>query len=487
MTSGLVLIAAVLVLGGVIATLGDRIGSRVGKARLSLFNLRPRQTATVVSIATGSLISASTLGILFAISDQLRTGVFELRQIQDDLATARQDLDAAQTEKTETEAELNEAINRQQAAQRRLRQINRTLETAIARQEQTEDQLIQTQAQLSQAEASFQQAQAQLGQAEASVQQTQAQLTTVSQQAANLRSEIQQLQTERQELITQQEQVRAQIAQRDQEIAARNREVIERDRAIAARDQAISEKENLLQDLESQRAFLRQEVQILEREFQGLRQGNVALFRNQILTYGVLRIADPRLARQAVDQLLWQANRVVLERVRPGVATLDAQVIQITNTEVEQLVSQIQDGQDYVIRLLSAGNYVIGEPCVVAGEPCIQVLASAVPNQIVFFPGEVITATTADATTMTDERLVERINLLVAASQFRIRQAGILTDAVQVSDGRTETVVSFFEALKEYNQPVEVQAVAAEITYTSGPVRIELVAVQNGQILFGTN
>ena len=49
MDDGLVLIATVLVLGGLIATLGDRIGMRVGNARLSLFNLRPRQTATVVS------------------------------------------------------------------------------------------------------------------------------------------------------------------------------------------------------------------------------------------------------------------------------------------------------------------------------------------------------------------------------------------------------------------------------------------------------
>ena len=68
---GLLLITTVLVLGGVIATLGDRIGMRVGKARLSLFNLRPRQTATVVSILTGSVISASTLGLLLVASEQI--------------------------------------------------------------------------------------------------------------------------------------------------------------------------------------------------------------------------------------------------------------------------------------------------------------------------------------------------------------------------------------------------------------------------------
>lgn len=56
MTTGLVLIAAILILGGVIATVGDRLGTRVGKARLTLFNLRPRKTATLITILTGELL-----------------------------------------------------------------------------------------------------------------------------------------------------------------------------------------------------------------------------------------------------------------------------------------------------------------------------------------------------------------------------------------------------------------------------------------------
>ena len=56
---GLILILVVLILGGLIATLGDRIGTKVGKARLSLFNLRPRKTAVLVTVFTGVMISAS--------------------------------------------------------------------------------------------------------------------------------------------------------------------------------------------------------------------------------------------------------------------------------------------------------------------------------------------------------------------------------------------------------------------------------------------
>ncbi|MFM7615423.1 MAG: DUF3084 domain-containing protein, partial [Synechococcales cyanobacterium] len=99
MSTGYVLVFAILVLGGVIATVGDRLGTRVGKARLSLFNLRPRNTAVVVTVITGTVISATTLTILFLADSQLRTGLFELGKIQDDLVASRKELEDSITEK----------------------------------------------------------------------------------------------------------------------------------------------------------------------------------------------------------------------------------------------------------------------------------------------------------------------------------------------------------------------------------------------------
>jgi uncharacterized protein (DUF3084 family) len=130
MTSGYILIVAILVLGGVIATLGDRIGTRVGKARLSLFNLRPRNTATVVTIITGSLISASTLGILFATSGSLRDGIFELDSILRKLRVARSDINRINAEKSQVESELTKARTEQADAQKRLDVTNRNFQQA---------------------------------------------------------------------------------------------------------------------------------------------------------------------------------------------------------------------------------------------------------------------------------------------------------------------------------------------------------------------
>ncbi|MCU0523520.1 MAG: DUF3084 domain-containing protein [Elainella sp. Prado103] len=457
MATGLVLVAAILVLGGVIATVGDRLGTRVGKARLSLFNLRPRQTATLITILTGIVISASTFALLFAVSDQLRTGVFELENIQKDLRDTRSELTEATDQKEQIETRLRNARRQQNSAQRQLEQINRSLQDAVEQQAETQTQLQTTEQRLNESQTKFQQAQ-QL-------------LEAVSQQAAVLRSEIGQLQSDRQELIRQRDAVRAQIAQRDQEIASRDRE--------------IANRENQLEELESQITFLSQQKDTLEREFEDLRRGNVTLFRNQTLAWGVVRVEVPSAAPKAMVQLLQRANQLVAQIIQPGTVKVERQVIRISESQVDQLANQIADGAEYVVRVSSAGNYVVGEPCVLAGEACIDVIATAAPNQIVFRKGEVIATTMVNAAEMNTPTIAERIFLLLAAAQFRCRQAGILDDTVQIVDNRRETITIFIEQILQNLVPLEIQAIAAEDAYTAG-ARIGLVAVYNGEPLFGT-
>ena len=80
--TGWLLILSLLVLGGILSTLGDRLGTRVGKARLSIFNLRPKSTAVLITVFTGSIISAISFGFMLIFNSQLRVGLFELEDIQ---------------------------------------------------------------------------------------------------------------------------------------------------------------------------------------------------------------------------------------------------------------------------------------------------------------------------------------------------------------------------------------------------------------------
>ena len=66
---GITLIFVLAVVGGVIALIGDRLGTRIGKKKLSIFGLRPRHTAVLVTVVTGICITTVTFGIMAAVCD----------------------------------------------------------------------------------------------------------------------------------------------------------------------------------------------------------------------------------------------------------------------------------------------------------------------------------------------------------------------------------------------------------------------------------
>ncbi|MBM5828296.1 MAG: DUF3084 domain-containing protein [Cyanobacteria bacterium M_surface_7_m2_040] len=118
--SGWLLILALLLLGGVLSTLGDRLGTRVGKARLSLMGMRPRNTAVLITVFTGSLISAMSLGFMLLVSERLRVGLFQLDQLEERLKQSRSALQRSTTELATAERERNQARQRAQQLRQEL-------------------------------------------------------------------------------------------------------------------------------------------------------------------------------------------------------------------------------------------------------------------------------------------------------------------------------------------------------------------------------
>jgi len=143
--SGWILILALLILGGVLSTLGDRLGSKVGKARLSLFRLRPKKTAVVITVLTGSLISAISLGLMLLVSDRLRTGLFELDQIEqrlrdsrDALASSRKDLAQSRSSLRSAEQERSEAQSQLKVVEQQASRLQKELAPLMEQRRQLE-------------------------------------------------------------------------------------------------------------------------------------------------------------------------------------------------------------------------------------------------------------------------------------------------------------------------------------------------------------
>jgi len=85
-------ILLLLILGGILSTLGDRLGTRVGKARLSIFKLRPKSTAVLITVFTGSIISAISFATMIVFDRDLRVGLFQLEDIREKIIDSEKEL-----------------------------------------------------------------------------------------------------------------------------------------------------------------------------------------------------------------------------------------------------------------------------------------------------------------------------------------------------------------------------------------------------------
>ena len=71
-----ILIVFLILLGGLIAPFGDLLGTKIGKARFSIYKLRPKKTATIITVLTGGFISAISIGLLILFSEEFRQRLF---------------------------------------------------------------------------------------------------------------------------------------------------------------------------------------------------------------------------------------------------------------------------------------------------------------------------------------------------------------------------------------------------------------------------
>lgn len=129
---GILLIIVLVVTGGAIAFIGDHLGSKVGKKRISLFGLRPRHTSIIVTIITGILITATTLGVMAVVSEDVRTALFGMEQLNQEMAETKEQLASAS-------ADLSNARQEQQAADEALKKAKGDLKELQAQKEELEN------------------------------------------------------------------------------------------------------------------------------------------------------------------------------------------------------------------------------------------------------------------------------------------------------------------------------------------------------------
>ena len=114
-----ILIILLILLGGLIAPFGDLLGTKIGKARFSILKLRPKKTATIITVITGGFISSISIGLLILVSEEFRQRLFvDIPFLQRTLDESKKALIPLQEERrkledkiTKKEKELNQLKN----------------------------------------------------------------------------------------------------------------------------------------------------------------------------------------------------------------------------------------------------------------------------------------------------------------------------------------------------------------------------------------
>ena len=176
---GAQLILILVIMGGAIAFLGDKLGSKIGKKRLTIFGLRPHYTSILMTIITGVAVAGATMGILMISSTSVRTALFGMEKIRTEIATLNKD-------KTDILRELDVQKVKVADLDKQIKQSS--VDLAVATKQKEEAQL-----QVAELERSYREAEEKLSQAQGQVDKLQASRDKLKGEVSSLETATQKL------------------------------------------------------------------------------------------------------------------------------------------------------------------------------------------------------------------------------------------------------------------------------------------------------
>ncbi len=133
---GIRLIIIMAVVGGFIAFLADKMGSKIGKKRMSVFGLRPKHTSILLTVLSGTIIAVLTIGVMAVASQSARTALFGMDKLQ-------QELKLLNKEKSDAAIALEEAKGKVDEQNKKITTLDAKIKDAEAENDAMEAKLAQ--------------------------------------------------------------------------------------------------------------------------------------------------------------------------------------------------------------------------------------------------------------------------------------------------------------------------------------------------------
>ena len=475
-TYGIFLIIVLVLVSGFIAYVGDILGRRLGRRRVTLFGLRPRHTAIFFSVIAGMAITLLTLIAAYALSENVRLGLLRVDEMRE--------------QRAELEAKVASS--------------KRIIDSAQAQTRKAEDDRKRAEEQASQARLQVTEAASKLKATEAKLQATELEIQRVS---SRLKESQTHLDSNRKQLAA----IKIELNLQEQRLGKSN------DKLLGSYQKQLKLQRQLDQ-LENDRAALDKEVQGLQQQSAALRQESEKLQADVTSLSAWVKAAAPALTQAVVYEVGQEAGRELIKSDQPiadikqqleqfihkldktakdagvgvdesGNAILLSRMIQQRLYEesqvLEMLARQVHGlGGEVIVRAFSLVNVPKGQPM-----PIELTLTS---NRLLFSKGLELSNITLDARKSEAELLIGIVSWLREKVGARAREANMLPDLVPAAErsllfggtrypvGRIspERLLDILKKIKKHRAPVRVVARAAKDTWTMGPLELDLAVAK---------
>lgn len=468
-------IIALILVSGFIAYFGDLLGRRMGKKRLTLWTLRPRHTAIIVTTITGMLISTLALFALVSVNSQFRKvltrGEVILAQ-NEQLSRANIGLERTNKRLSAQGARLQAQVD---AARKDVRTAVAARDKAVAEVSKLEKEIRARQAELVQLRAKAQSAERELSTRTRELAQVRKQLGTAQTGLADAQARLMQAESSVQD-------ARAKLAASQKDLAARQEEVKTAVDQLTRAKGELQQAQTQLATTEAQLAQRQQELKELAqmaeayaKEFPPALRGRDFAFRQgDELARGII---SPRQSdfgiRGEIYYLLESASKLAVDReAKVGDnnravslifrQTLENGVLAVNNEEecVKLASAAIaRSPQDAVVQVVCARNSLPGE------QVPVELLLNV--NFLVYRKGDLIAETKINGGMSEGRILIRLIDFLQTDVSEAAVKAGLVPVAKPESRDRTE----------QNPQEVDEQiAVVERIKTMNGPARVAVYA-----------
>ncbi|HEX8237425.1 MAG TPA: DUF3084 domain-containing protein [Abditibacteriaceae bacterium] len=521
--TSLILISVLVILACVIAYVSDNMGKKLGKKRISLLGMRPRQTATALTMASSVGIMFVTLLVVSLFSRQVRTALLRvdrMREVNGELRDRNQLLKASAASLNAQLTRLQQSVKASQrtasVARSNAQQANQKANAARQQLGTTQAELTGAQSDLSAAQQTLQEArrgekaarrQVTAAQALYALAQQRTEAANVRAAAANTRAVSSQtrLAKANQQLRTVNQRLRAELARltdirlnltevRGRLNRARGMYVNATRQYFSSYQQVIEyqgeqrrlktvvddlrerekEQQSVVNSLLAQRRELEQLVTVASRVL----QGDVAVPAGQLFAADTLPPGiSTEQATSSLRSLLARGNEVVvkqgwralhlaplrIERGNEGVELNEDEILTNLATYLSSFDTPVS------VRLSAARDHAPGETEILGRMLVVPVRRAFARNETI------VTANMSGAEG--DARLFNQFLKMVSQGEQLARQRGVVPLLTQddpnfFASGTNERIFEALRQVQSHNGSVGVRLVAGDDLTTVEPLRV---------------